>query len=201
MIANKACLTQKIDDATVKFVFDAPYALFLENMATPLGQYPTLYPKHYAQPVPSKIQPRRRRGLAKAANVPDWGTLFRNKCGDIEIPTRWGNPEKPVLDPWVIEEPYSGGATRVSMRRNPYFWQVDTAGNQLPYVDAINFGISQDVESLMLDVISGQARYPGPAYRHAAEQADAVAEHGEGRLPPDRVGQLRARSSARSIST
>ena len=42
------------------------------------------------------------------------------------------------------------------MERNPYFWQVDTAGNQLPYIDRLNFNISQDVESLMLDAISGK---------------------------------------------
>lgn len=42
------------------------------------------------------------------------------------------------------------------MTRNPYFWQVDTDGNQLPYINEINFGISQDVESLMLNVISGK---------------------------------------------
>ncbi|NKF33637.1 ABC transporter substrate-binding protein, partial [Pseudomonas sp. BGM005] len=82
--------------------------------------------------------------------------LFRSRCGDIEIPTRWGNVDKPTLDPWVVKEPYVGGATRVVMARNPYFWQVDTSGNQLPYIDEINFGISQDVESLMLNVISGK---------------------------------------------
>jgi len=42
------------------------------------------------------------------------------------------------------------------MKRNPYFWQVDTAGSQLPYIDRIVFGISQDVESLMLEAISGR---------------------------------------------
>ena len=50
----------------------------------------------------------------------------------------------------------SGGATRVVMKRNPYFWQVDTDGKQLPYIDQITFGISQDVKSLMLDAISGK---------------------------------------------
>ena len=42
------------------------------------------------------------------------------------------------------------------MERNPYFWQVDTDGNQLPYIDRLTFRISQDVESLMLDAISGR---------------------------------------------
>jgi MoxR-like ATPase len=36
------------------------------------------------------------------------------------------------------------------MQRNPYFWQVDQNGQQLPYIDSLNFSIAQDVESLML---------------------------------------------------
>jgi peptide/nickel transport system substrate-binding protein len=155
VIGGKAGTASKVDDNTVKFTFASPYALFLEQMATPLGQHPTLFPKHYC----SQFHPKYNEkvgDLVKAANVSDWGTLFRNKCGDIEIPARWGNPDKPTLDPWVIKEPYTGGATRVVMERNPFFWQVDTAGNQLPYIDRLNFSISQDVESLMLDVISGK---------------------------------------------
>jgi len=155
VIGGKAGTVTKIDDAIVKFTFAGPYALFLEQMATPLGQHPTLFAKHYCSQFHPKYNPA-VADLVKAANLSDWGTLFRNKCGDIEIPTRWGNPDKPTLDPWVIKEPYTGGATRVVMERNSYFWQVDSAGNQLPYIDRINFNISQDVESLMLDVISGR---------------------------------------------
>ncbi|MBR0832330.1 ABC transporter substrate-binding protein [Bradyrhizobium manausense] len=155
VIGGKAGTVTKIDDTTVKFTFAGPYALFLEQMATPLGQHPTLFAKHYCSQFHPKYNPA-VADLVKAANLSDWGTLFRNKCGDIEIPTRWGNADKPTLDPWVIKEPYTGGATRVVMERNPYFWQVDTAGNQLPYIDRLNFNISQDVESLMLDVISGR---------------------------------------------
>ena len=154
-VAGKAVVVEKIDDQTVKFTFAAPNALYLENLATPLGQHPTLFAKHYC----SKYLPKYNANLdadVKAAGVASWTELFRAKCGDIEIPSRWSNPEKPVLDPWVVKEPYSGGATRVVMERNPYFWQVDTEGNQLPYIDELNFGISQDVESLMLNVISGK---------------------------------------------
>lgn len=154
-VAGKAVVVEKIDDQTVKFTFAAPNALYLENLATPLGQHPTLFAKHYC----SKYLPKYNANLdadVKAAGVASWTELFRAKCGDIEIPSRWSNSEKPVLDPWVVKEPYSGGATRVVMERNPYFWQVDTEGNQLPYIDELNFGISQDVESLMLNVISGK---------------------------------------------
>jgi peptide/nickel transport system substrate-binding protein len=146
---------EKISDTAVKFTFAGPYGLFLQQMATPLGQHPTLFAKHYC----GRFHPKYNAELAatlRQANVSDWAQLFRQRCGDIEIPSRWGNAEKPTLDPWVVEEPYQGGATRVTMRRNPFFWQVDTSGRQLPYIDRLNFQVYQDVESLMLDVIGGR---------------------------------------------
>ena len=155
VIGGKACNVEKINETTVKFTFASPFALFLEQMATPLGQYPTLFAKHYC----GQFHPKYNANVAdlvKQANMSSWTDLFRAKCGDVEIPARWGNADKPTLEPWVITEPYVGGATRVVMKRNPYFWQVDTAGNQLPYIDQITFSISQDVESLMLDAISGK---------------------------------------------
>jgi peptide/nickel transport system substrate-binding protein len=155
VIAGKPAVASKVDDNTVKFTFASPYAMFLENLATPLGQQPTLFPKHYCSQFVPKYNPQ-VADLVKAANMSDWPSLFRAKCGDIEIPSRWSNPDKPTIDPWVIREPYTGGATRVIMERNPYFWQVDTNGAQLPYVDRITFSISQDVESLMLDAVSGR---------------------------------------------
>ena len=155
VIANKPGQAVKVNDATVQFVFASPYALFLEQLATPLGQHPTLFAKHYCSQFHPKYNPN-VAALAKAANLSDWAALFRNKCGDIEIPSRWGNTEKPTLDPWVVTEAYSGGVTRVVMERNPYFWQVDQSGQQLPYIDRLNFSIAQDVESLMLDALSGK---------------------------------------------
>ena len=145
----------KINDVTVRFKFAGPFGLFLQQLATPLGQHPTLFAKHYCSRFHPKYNPN-VADLVRQANLSNWGDLFRARCGDIEIPSRWGNPEKPTLEPWVIAEPYVGGATRVVMRRNPFFWQVDTEGNQLPYIDQLSFSIAQDVESLMLDVISGR---------------------------------------------
>jgi peptide/nickel transport system substrate-binding protein len=155
VIDGKPVVCEKLDDVTVRFTFAAPYGLFLQVMATPLGQHPTLFAKHYASRFHAKYNPD-IAALLRQANVSDWAQLFRLRNGDIEIPSRWGNPEKPTLEPWVIEEPYQGGATRVTMRRNPFFWQVDDQGRQLPYIDRLNFQIYQDVESLMLDVIGGR---------------------------------------------
>ena len=154
-IKGKGPEVTKVDDNTVQFKFAGPYGLFLQQLATPLGQHATLFCKHYASQFLPKYNDK-LADLVKAAGLSSWPDLFRAKNGDIEIPPRWGNPEKPVLDPWVIVEPYVGGATRVVAKRNAYFWQVDTEGNQLPYLDGITFPIYQDVQSLLLDVLAGK---------------------------------------------
>ncbi len=53
-----------------------------------------------------------------------------------------------TLGPWVITE-YKTDELMI-MRRNPYYWKVDEAGNQLPYLDEIQYrkgpsGIGRDL--------------------------------------------------------
>lgn len=152
---GKLVTVEKVDPYTVKFRFTTPYRTFIEELASPLGQHPVMYPKHYCEQFHPKYNSKVDE-LVKAAHLQDWAALMRTRCGDIEVATRWSNPEKPTLDPWVITEPYVGGATRVVMQRNPYFWQVDTAGNQLPYIDTLNFPIISDIETIVLSAINGQ---------------------------------------------
>jgi peptide/nickel transport system substrate-binding protein len=169
IVDGKPVAVEKLDDHTVRFTFAAPYGDFLAELASPLGQHPVLYPRHYC----SQFHPTYVADIdaaIRANNATDWQNLFLAKCGDIEIPARWGNPEKPTLDPWVVVEPYVGGATRVVMQRNPYFWQVDSEGNQLPYIDRLVSPIAQDVESLILAAIGGNIDFQirhldGPANR------------------------------------
>ena len=153
-VSGQLVAVEKIDDLTVRFSFASANAEFLGILATPLGQHPVFMAKHYC----SQFHPRYNKdvaNLAKAENVPDWKALLLKKCGDIETPARWANPQRPTLDPWIVTEPYTGGASRVVMERNPYFWQVDPQGQQLPYIGRIAFSIGQDIESLNLQVIAG----------------------------------------------
>lgn len=162
MAGGEPLSVEKVDDTTVKFKFADSYGDFLAELASPLGQHPVLYPKHYCK----QFHPAYAENIDAVVaenNAGDWRNLFQQKCGDIEIPARWGNVEKPTLDPWVVTEPYSGGATRVVMERNPYFWQVDSEGNQLPYIDTLVAPIAQDTESLILQIIGGNIDF---ALRH-----------------------------------
>jgi peptide/nickel transport system substrate-binding protein len=155
VINGKMMRAEKIDDTTVKLIFAGAYLNFPRVLATPLGQHPVLYEKHYCQQFVPKYNPDLPT-LLKQSGQPDWPTLFRQKCGDIEIPSRWSNVDRPTLDPWIIATPYSGNATQVVLRRNPYFWETDTAGNQLPYIDTINMKVISDVQSIVLAAIGGQ---------------------------------------------
>ncbi|RDJ21845.1 ABC transporter substrate-binding protein [Bosea caraganae] len=155
VVNGKLMTGEKIDDNTVKLTFGGPYRTFPEEMAAPVGQHPVLYAKHYCKQFHPKYATNLDE-LMKQNNVKDWAALMRLKCGDIEVPSRWANLERPTLDPWVVKEPYKGGATRIVLERNPYFWQVDTAGNQLPYTDALQFTVFGDVETILLAAINGQ---------------------------------------------
>lgn len=177
MSGGEPMSVEKIDDHTVKFIFKEPYGEFLTELATPLGQHPVLYAKHYC----SQFHPTYNENLDELIaenNAGDWQTLFQQKCGDIEIPARWGNPDRPTLDPWIIKMPYTGGATLVTMERNPYFWQVDTEGNQLPYIDTLSADVSQDVESLILAVIGGNIDF-GLRHIDTAANRPVIAENRE----------------------
>ncbi len=155
VVGGKLMTATKIDDTTVRFDFAAPYRIFPEVLAGPLGQHPVLYAKHYCKQYVPKYNPN-LAAMVKKANQPNWAALFRGICGDIETPARWSHPERPGLDPWIIVRGYTGGTSEVTMRRNPYFWQVDAAGNQLPYMDGIDFKVVSNQQSMLLAVIGGQ---------------------------------------------
>ena len=51
-------------------------------------------------------------------------------------------PGVPTLSAWMPIEWVRG--QRIAFERNPYYWKVDTVGNQLPYADRLVFRIVQD---------------------------------------------------------
>ncbi|WJH34368.1 ABC transporter substrate-binding protein [Paenibacillus sp. CC-CFT747] len=46
-----------------------------------------------------------------------------------------------------------------SYERNPYYFKVDTAGNQLPYIDRIQSTLVQDIEMVGLKTIAGEVDF------------------------------------------
>ena len=156
VVNGQPMTAEKVDDYTVTLKFAAPYGTFLTELATPLAQEPVLWAKHYCQQFHPKYNPDVQAMVDETEAVEDWPSLFRLKCGEVEAPNRWANPERPTLDPWVVTgDGYNAGATQVVMERNPFFWQVDNEGNQLPYIDRLEMNVAQDNQAIVLEAIAG----------------------------------------------
>jgi len=147
---------EKIDDYTVKFTFANPYGTFLYNLATWSGRHITFFPKHYLTQFHATYNADIQTLVEAEDGVEDWMGLFNKYAAGPNADTQefYNNPERPLLFPWIITEPLGTGTT-IKLERNPYYWKVDPAGNQLPYMDTF-VGISyQDGESRTFAMLNG----------------------------------------------
>jgi len=156
VIDGKPAVITKLDDYAVKFTFDSPYGLFLQQMAYGQGHLPIIYPKHYLQQFHIKYNAEGiKENLARNATIKDWVSLFNSKISQSFQPVFWQNLDLPTLNPYVLKEPYADGP-RVVAERNPFYWKVDTAGNQLPYIDRWVYAKADDVQLLLLRAQNGE---------------------------------------------
>lgn len=146
---------EAIDPVTVRIIFKDSMSLFLEHLATADGQEVGLYQKQYCSQFLPRYNPQADSD-AKAAGFADWIERLSVKCARRERSARWGNPERPTLNAWMVEKPYAADATEVALVRNPYYWKVDTKGNQLPYLDRVVGVVSPNIEKLTLLAMNGQ---------------------------------------------
>ena len=130
----------KVDDTTVKFSFPVPNFLFLEIVAQAdeacYGSTKNVpwAPSHYMKQFHADYNPDAEAN-AQAAEFESWTQYYDSQ-------TQYNlNPEKPTIAPWKFTNPL--GDQVVMSERNPYFWAVDPAGNQLPYLDGIQLTLSE----------------------------------------------------------
>jgi peptide/nickel transport system substrate-binding protein len=63
------------------------------------------------------------------------------------------DPRLPVIDPWVTVRADSEGD---AYERNPYYFKVDTEGNQLPYIDGVDVKYSTSLEVTNMRAVAGE---------------------------------------------
>lgn len=159
-INGKQGRIEKVDETTVRFVFEDPYPLFLTILGgttfvgsghmTNRGFHGGAYaPAHYLKRFHPKYTAQAEiDALAAEANVEDWIALFRLK-------NQWSlNPELPILGPWRSVQPVN--TPNWVLERNPFYYEVDPEGNQLPYIDQIQMGLAENLEVLNLRAIAGE---------------------------------------------
>lgn len=67
----------------------------------------------------------------------------------------WQTPGYPCLFAWCLTT-LSDDGQNYTFGRNPYYWRVDTAGNQLPYIDNIAVEIVADEQTRILNCSQGK---------------------------------------------
>jgi peptide/nickel transport system substrate-binding protein len=156
LVSGEVVVVEKVDDYTVTFSFSEPNGLFLYQLASPSGDQPTTYPRHYLEQYHIKYNEDGIDALIAEAGATDWINLFMLKGGSIgNYVATWFNEDLPTLYAWDIVVPYTGGQ-QVIAERNPYYWKVDAEGNQLPYIDEVVFEVGEDVEVLVLRALNGE---------------------------------------------
>jgi len=144
----------KVDDNTIVMEFTAPYGILLErlNRWRPMPYAPAHYLKQFH---PDYTDPAQVDALAKEKGFTNWVELFQSELD------WYGNPDIPTIFAWKTVT--RGASVPVQeLERNPYYWKVDTAGNQLPYIDRVSRPNLGDREAILLSVISGENDYLDP---------------------------------------
>ncbi|MBV9833724.1 MAG: ABC transporter substrate-binding protein [Alphaproteobacteria bacterium] len=149
---GSAAKVEKVDAVTIRFTYDKPATLFLTAVANQDGAdrtFAMFMPAHYLKKFHIAHAPKADLDKAvQAASFKTWVELFANKNAPPE------NPERPTMAAWA---PTSRASDPVfTLRRNPYYVGVDSAGNQLPYIDEVRFTYFADAQALNLAAIAGQ---------------------------------------------
>ncbi|MCC6458231.1 MAG: ABC transporter substrate-binding protein [Caldilineaceae bacterium] len=136
------------DDLTIKVTFSSPNSLFYLSGGI-VNNIPAM-PSHYLKQFHIDYT-EDQAGLEAAvgeAGLGSWAELFLAK-NDARL-----NVELPTHAPWIQDNPWTD--EYVTMTRNPYYWGVDEAGNQLPYMDTVSFRLFQDPSVLVLWIANGE---------------------------------------------
>ena len=135
LIEGEPMKIEKIDDLTLKFSARQPMGRLLVNLC----HDDIVVPRHYFQ----AYHPRYNR----EASYED----FKARTTQIKLAM---DPGVPTVSAWRSVNWVRG--RKVEYERNPFYWKVDTAGNQLPYVDRLSFTVIGVPEIMLLKFTNGE---------------------------------------------
>lgn len=159
---------KKIDASTVKFSFNKPYTTLLYYLGGVGSYYDPYAPLHFLRKYHIKYNPKANED-AVINGFENWTQQFRqywSRWTDAVV-MRSAGLEVPTLESHILKDKPTS-LSRIFIA-NPYYFKVDTAGHQLPYIDyhnerfieqelwageIINGRIDQKSQNLPLDLYS-----------------------------------------------
>lgn len=157
---GKLMTVEKIDDYTINLRFDVPYPVAIIRLAHSDGYEGAFFlPKHYLKQFHPKYTPKDKLdATVKQLGFDSWYRLFQAKSQINAGSGRAVDPGTPTLKAFMIT---SKGQDTVIAERNPYYWKIDPAGNQLPYIDRIFVSIVSNAEMVNLKTTTGDVDFAG----------------------------------------
>jgi len=157
--ANNPLKLEVVDDFTFKLIFDKPYGGFPLTIGIQgwRGYTEILKPSHFLKPFHVKYaDPNELEQAIADAQVETWVQLITLKNANNWDLTRKKSIGYPALYPWLITD-----VTQQSLlfSRNPYYFKIDSAGQQLPYIDKIASQMVSDIEMVGMKHISGEVDF------------------------------------------
>ena len=158
---NRLGVMEKVDDFTITMTFDESNFNFLEVLSqtdtpgflTPGWQSGIPYsPAHFLKQYLPKYAEGGEAALnemAKEAGVEGWAQLFIEKFSMIDR-----SSDRPTIAPWIMTSGFR--EPQAKSERNPYFYGIDQAGNQLPYIDRVVWDLIPDREVINLKALAGE---------------------------------------------
>ena len=147
-------LVEKVDDFTVTFTASVANPAFPIIVARSSQGF-TFAPRHYLEQWHADYNDE-AQALAESEGYDTWAAAFQFHM-DGQVGQNDFDPDLPVLKPWVLDEVDDFG--NKFYVRNPYYWKVDTEGNQLPYIDRQVRLILAEPEVVILNVQAGEIDY------------------------------------------
>ena len=150
-------VVEKVDDYTFTVTFGTPKYDFVEALTVDLKWH--FAPKHiFEKMVDAIIAGDNETALAEAKAI--CGVEFSDvgKAGKEMLYYFWNYAGIPTLNPYVLST--EEGKNNVKGQyyeyvRNPYYWKVDKAGQQLPYIDKIVGVTVSNVDQKLMLLLDG----------------------------------------------
>ena len=154
-------VVEKVDDTTFTVTFGTPKYDFIEALTVDLKWH--FAPKHiFEEMVQAVIDGKDEEALAAGKAI--CGTEFSDvgKMGKEMLYYFWNYPGIPTLNPYVLSTEEGKNSIKgeyYEFVRNPYYWKVDTAGQQLPYIDKIIYTTVSNVDQQLMLLLDGTVDY------------------------------------------
>ncbi len=150
-------VVEKVDDTTFTVTFGTPKYDFIEALTVDLKWH--FAPKHvFEKMVQYVIEGKNDEALAEGKAI--CGVEFSDvgKLGKELLYYFWNYPGVPTLNPYVLSTEAGKNdikGTYYEYIRNPYYWKVDKANQQLPYIDKIIYTTVSNVDQELMLLLDG----------------------------------------------